>query len=54
MLAGVLLAVVHPATLLGIDALSFLLSAACVASIRTRLSPERSGVPPLRPAGAAR
>ena len=49
MLAGVLLAVVHPATLLGIDALSFLLSAACVASIRTRLSPERSGVPPLRP-----
>ena len=49
MLAGVLLAVVHPATLLGLDALSFLLSAACVASIRTRLSPERSGVPPLRP-----
>ena len=49
MLAGVLLAVVHPATLLGIDALSFLLSAACVASIRSRLSPERSGVPPLRP-----
>ena len=49
MLAGVMLAVVHPATLLGIDALSFLLSAACVASIRTRLSPERSDVPPLRP-----
>ena len=49
MLAGVLLAVVHPATLLGIDALSFLVSAACVATIRTRLSPERSGVPPLRP-----
>ena len=49
MLAGVLLAVVHPATLLGIDALSFLLSAACVATIRTRLSPQRSGVPPLRP-----
>ena len=49
MLAGVLLAVVHPATLLGLDALSFLLSAACVATIRTRLSPERSGVPPLRP-----
>jgi hypothetical protein len=49
MLAGVALAVVHPATLLGLDALSFLLSAACVATIRTRLSPQRSGVPPLRP-----
>ena len=49
MLAGVLLAVAHPAVLLGVDALSFLVSAACVASIRTRLSVERSGVPPLRP-----
>lgn len=49
MLAGVLLAVAHPAVLLGLDGLSFLVSAACVASIRTRLSPKRSGVPPLRP-----
>ena len=32
MLAGVLLAFVHPAVLLGVDALSFLLSAACVAA----------------------
>ena len=49
MLAGVLLAVAHPAVLLGVDALSFLVSAACVATIRTRLSVERSGLPPLRP-----
>ncbi len=49
MLAGVLLAVAHPATLLGLDSLSFLVSAACVISIRTRLSPRRSNVPPLRP-----
>ena len=49
MLAGVLLAVVHPATLLALDGLSFLLSAACVASIRTRLSAQRFGVPALRP-----
>ncbi|HET6968736.1 MAG TPA: MFS transporter [Ornithinibacter sp.] len=49
MLAGVLLAFVDPAVLLGIDALSFLLSAACVAGIRSRLSEPRSGQAPLRP-----
>lgn len=49
MLAGVLLAVAHPAVLLGVDGLSFLVSAACIASIRTRLSPKRSGAAPLRP-----
>ena len=54
MLAGVLLAVVHPATLLGIDALSFLLSAACVATIRTRLSAGALGRAAAAAAGAAR
>ena len=49
MLTGVLLAMVHPAVLLGVDALSFLVSAVCVAGIRTRLSGRRSGRPPLRP-----
>jgi MFS family permease len=49
MLAGLLLAFVHPAWLLGLDALSFALSAACVAGIRTRLSEQRTGRPPLRP-----
>ena len=49
MLAGLLLAFVHPAWLLGVDALSFALSAACVAGIRTRLSEQRTGRPPLRP-----
>jgi len=49
MVAGVLLAVVDPATLLALDAMSFLLSAACVATIRTRLSAQRLGMPPLRP-----
>ena len=49
MLAGVLLALVHPAVLLGVDAVSFAVSAACVATIRTRLSKPRSGLPPLRP-----
>lgn len=49
MLAGVLLAVVDPAVLLGLDAVSFALSAACVAGIRSRLSEERGAVPKLRP-----
>lgn len=49
MLAGLLLAFVHPAWLLGVDALSFALSAVCVAGIRTRLSEQRTGRPPLRP-----
>ena len=49
MLAGVALAFVDPAVLLGLDALSFVVSAACVAGIRTRLSQRRSGRPPLRP-----
>ncbi len=49
MLAGVALAFVHPATLLALDALSFLVSAACVAAIRTRLSDPREGQQPMRP-----
>jgi len=49
MLAGVALAFIHPAVLLAVDALSFALSAACVATIRTRLSEPREGQPPLRP-----
>ncbi len=49
MLAGVALAFTHPAVLLAVDALSFALSAACVATIRTRLSGPREGQPPLRP-----
>ena len=49
MLAGLLLAFAHPAWLLGVDALSFALSAVCVAGIRTRLSEQRTGRPPLRP-----
>jgi MFS family permease len=49
MLAGVLLAFVDPSVLLGVDALSFLLSALCVAGIRSRLSGSRDGRPPLRP-----
>ncbi|HMM96496.1 MFS transporter [Phycicoccus sp.] len=48
MLAGVLLAAVHPAMLLGVDALSFLASAAAVVGIATRLSAARD-LPPLRP-----
>ena len=49
MLAGLLLAFVHPAWLLGLDAVSFALSAVCVAGIRTRLSERRTGRAPLRP-----
>ena len=49
MLTGVALAFIHPAVLLAVDALSFALSAACVATIRTRLSEPREGQPPLRP-----
>lgn len=49
MATGVLLAFVDPAVLLGVDALSFLLSAACVVGIRSRLSRDRSGLAPLRP-----
>jgi hypothetical protein len=49
MLAGVALAFVHPATLLALDALSFIVSAACVAAIRTRLSEPREGQQPMRP-----
>jgi MFS family permease len=49
MLAGVALAFIHPAVLLAVDALSFALSAVCVATIRTRLSEPREGQPPLRP-----
>ena len=48
MLAGVLLAVLHPALLLGLDALSFVASAVCVAGIGVRLSGLRD-VAPLRP-----
>ncbi|WP_392543507.1 MFS transporter [Oryzobacter telluris] len=49
MATGVLLAFVDPAVLLGIDALSFVVSAACVFTIRARLSQNRSGLPPLSP-----
>jgi MFS family permease len=49
MVAGVLLAVLQPAWLLGLDALSFVASAACVAAIGTQLSRARD-LPPLRPA----
>ena len=49
MLTGVALAFVHPATLLALDALSFLVSAACVAAIRTRLSQPREGQQAMRP-----
>ncbi len=49
MATGVLLAFVDPAVLLGVDALSFVLSAACVFGIRTPLSQSRSGLPRLRP-----
>ena len=52
MATGVLLAFVDPAVLLGVDALSFALSAACVSAIRTRLSQDRSGLPAAAAAGA--
>lgn len=48
MLAGVLLALLHPALLLGVDALSFVASAACVVGIAVRLNAARD-LPPLRP-----
>lgn len=48
MLTGVLLALAHPAVLLGVDAVSFVLSALFVARIRVRLS-DRRDLPPLRP-----
>jgi MFS family permease len=48
MVAGLLLAVVHPAWLLAVDALSYVLSAACVAAIGVRLSLPRV-LPRLRP-----
>lgn len=48
MLTGLLLAVVAPAWLLAVDALSYLLSAACVAAIVARLSVTRD-LPRLRP-----
>ena len=49
MLAGLLLALVDPAVLLGLDAASFAVSALCVAGIRTSLSGSRTGRPALRP-----
>lgn len=49
MATGVLLAFVDPALLLGVDALSFAVSAACVFTIRRPLSRDRSGLAPLRP-----
>ncbi len=48
MLAGLVLAVLHPAWLLGVDALSYAISAACVSAIAVRLSLPRQ-LPPLRP-----
>lgn len=49
-LAGVSLAVLHPANLLAVDALTFLVSALLVRSIGRALSSDRSHLPPLRPA----
>ncbi|MBM6401865.1 MFS transporter [Phycicoccus sonneratiae] len=46
MLTGVLLALMHPALLLGVDALSFAASAACVIGITVRLNAVRD-LPPL-------
>ena len=54
MTTGLLLAFVDPAVLLGVDALSFAVSAACVVTIRTPLSQRRSGLPRLAPAVLAR
>lgn len=48
MLTGVLLALLHPAVLLGVDALSFAASALCVVGISVRLNAPRD-LPPLRP-----
>lgn len=47
---GVALAVVHPSTLLVVDALTFLVSALLVRSIRRALSSARLNLQPLRPA----
>ncbi|MGA8979022.1 MAG: MFS transporter [Pedococcus sp.] len=47
---GVALAVVHPSTLLVVDALTFLVSALLVRSIRRALSSARLNLEPLRPA----
>ena len=47
---GVALAVVHPSTLLVVDALTFLVSALLVRSIRRALSSVREDLEPLRPA----
>lgn len=52
MLAGVLLAALHPALLLGVDALSFLASAAAVVGIAARLSGARD-LPPISPRAVA-
>ncbi len=46
---GLALAVVHPATLLAVDALTFLVSALLVRSIRRALSTVRENLAPLRP-----
>jgi MFS family permease len=48
-LAGVALAVLHPANLLVLDALSFVASALAIRGIRRAMSEPRTGLPPLRP-----
>ena len=48
-LAGLLLAVLNPATLLTLDALSFVASAIAVRGIVRAMSEQREGQPPLRP-----
>jgi MFS family permease len=48
-LTGLLLAVLHPATLLLLDALSFAASAVAIRGITRAMSERRPGLPPLRP-----
>jgi len=52
--AGALLAVLHPADLLAVDALSYAVSAMLVRSIGRALSVTRGPGPPLRPRGCGR